>query len=112
MLRPGSYKPELWQLAFSGDELVGACLGFDYPDEGWIRQLGVIQAWRRRGLGSALLLHAFDKFYKEGKRQVGLTTESNNPDALIFYKQLGMSIRRQYDEYVKVVSPESMAPAS
>jgi ribosomal protein S18 acetylase RimI-like enzyme len=111
MLRPGSYRPELWQLAYSGDQLVGVCLGFDYPQEGWVRQLGVIQAWRRRGLGSALLQNAFVMFYDQGKRQVGLTTESDNPDALTFYTQLGMSIKRQYDEYIKMLSPVSVSAA-
>ena len=101
MLRPGSYRPELWKLALDGDKLVGVCLGFDYPDEGWVRQLGVTEQWRGRGLGSALLRDALATFYKEGKRRVGLTTESDNPDALAFYKRVGMKVRRQYDEYVK-----------
>jgi ribosomal protein S18 acetylase RimI-like enzyme len=106
MLRPGSYRPELWKLAFSDDELVGVCLGFDYPNEGWIRQLGVLEAWRGRGLGSVLLKDAFLTFYENGKRNVGLTTESDNPSALQFYARMGMSVRRQYDEYVKPISPD------
>lgn len=101
MLRPGSYRPELWKLAMDADELVGVCLGFDYPDEGWVRQLGVTEEWRGRGLGSALLRDAFATFYELGKRRVGLTTESDNPDALNFYKRVGMKVRRRYDEYVK-----------
>lgn len=104
MLRPGSYKPELWTMAFSGEDLVGVCLGFDYPDEGWVRQLGVADNWRGRGLGSTLLRNAFATFYKDGKHRVGLTTESDNPDALAFYEHVGMSIRRQYDEYAKEIS--------
>jgi mycothiol synthase len=104
MLRPGSYKPELWTLAFSGEDLVGVCLAFDYPDEGWVRQLGVSDAWRGQGLGSALLKNAFATFYKHGKHRVGLTTESDNPVALAFYEHVGMSIRRQYDEYVKDIA--------
>jgi ribosomal protein S18 acetylase RimI-like enzyme len=103
MLRPGSYKPELWTLAFAGRELVGVCLGFDYPDEGWVRQLAVRADWRGRGLGSALLRNAFTIFYDRGKRRVGLTTESDNPDALAFYERIGMSVRRQYDEYIKTI---------
>ncbi|MGD8622001.1 MAG: GNAT family N-acetyltransferase [Anaerolineales bacterium] len=110
MLRPGSYRPELWKLAFSGDELVGVCLGFDYPDEGWIRQLGVIETWHGRGLGSALLRDAFVTFYADGKRKVGLTTESDNPDAIEFYRRVGMSVRRQYDEYVRLIPPDEREP--
>lgn len=103
MLRPGSYKPELWTLAFAGRELVGVCLGFDYPDEGWVRQLAVRADWRRKGLGSALLRNAFAIFYARGKRRVGLTTESDNPDALAFYERIGMTVRRQYDEYIRAI---------
>lgn len=103
MLRPGSYRPELWTLAFAGQELVGVCLGFDYPDEGWVRQLGVREDWRGLGLGSALLRNAFAIFFKEGKRKVGLTTESDNPNALAFYERIGMNVRRQYDEYTKAI---------
>lgn len=101
MLRPGSFSPELWRLAFAGEELVGVCLGFDYPGEGWVRQLGVSEDWRGRGLGSALLKNAFSIFYNAGKSRVGLTVESDNPDALSFYKRIGMTVRRQFDEYVK-----------
>ncbi len=107
MLRPGSYRPDLWTLAFAGEELVGACLGFDYPDEGWVRQLAVSEEWRGRGLGAALLRNAFSVFYTQGKHRVGLTTESDNPNALAFYERAGMTIRRQYDEYVKPFTPSA-----
>jgi mycothiol synthase len=105
MLRPDSFNPDLWTLAFDEGELVGVCLGFNYSQEGWIRQLGVKASAQGRGIGSALLRNAFNTFYSLGKRRVGLTVESDNPDALTFYYRTGMTIKRQYDEYVKVVAP-------
>lgn len=104
MIRSEIYEPELWQLAFDGEDMVGACLAFDYPAEGWVRQLAVSEKWRRRGLGSALLKNAFVVFHQRRKPQVGLTTESDNPDALEFYERNGMTVKRQYDEYVRPIT--------
>lgn len=101
MLRPCSFNPDLWTLAFDGEKMVGVCLGFEYPQEGWVRQLGVDAGCRGLGLGSALLRNAFTNFYARGKLRVGLTVESDNPDALTFYQRIGMTIKRQIGEYVK-----------
>ena len=101
MMRPGSFLPELWKLAFAGDELIGTCLSFDYEEEGWVRQLAVASELRRQGLGSALLRDAFRMFYERGQPRVALSVDSNNPNAVHFYQQLGMTLVRQYDEYIK-----------
>ena len=101
MMRPNLFNSELWFLAEAGGEVIGACLCFEYPDTGWVRQLGVTEAHRRQGIGSALLLHAFNVFKRRGCDRVGLVVESNNPEAYAFYQQLGMKKIRQYDEYQK-----------
>lgn len=95
------FDPGLWFLAFGGGELVGACLGFAYPGTGWVRQLGVLENWRRKGLGKALLQQAFGEFYRRGFKKVGLSVESFRPEAYLFYQQVGMRTARQYDEWVK-----------
>ena len=38
------------------------------PTEGWVRQLAVDEGWRRKGLGRALLHHAFGVFCRRGCR--------------------------------------------
>ena len=88
-------------LAMAGQEIAGACLSFAYPTGGWVRQLGVAEAWRRRGIGMALLRHTFVEFRKRGFDNVGLSVESERPDAHLFYQQVGMRQERQFDEYVK-----------
>ena len=108
MMRPDIFDPELWFLAehTSGSgakELVGACLCFAYPDEGWVRQLGVAEAWRRQGLGRALLQHAFSVFFERGYGRVGLSVDGENPNAYQFYERLGMRRLRQYDAYTKLL---------
>jgi ribosomal protein S18 acetylase RimI-like enzyme len=101
MMRPDHFSPELWFLAYHREALVGAALCFDYPQYGWVRQLGIVQTWRRKGLGSALLQNAFQVFYQRGHKQVALGVSSENPDAYSFYEKIGMRRVRQYDEYQK-----------
>ena len=103
MLRPEIFKPELWFLAMKDKELVGACLSYEYSesDQGWVRQLGVLESMRRTGLGSALLRSAYVEFYKRGLKKVGLAVESDNLRAIRFYENVGMKQIRRFDEYVK-----------
>jgi len=105
MLRPDIFKPELWFLAMKGEEMVGACLCYEYSgsDEGWVHQLGVLESVRRTGLGSALLHHAFAEFYKRGLKKVGLAVDSDNLKAVRFYENVGMKQIRRYDEHVKTI---------
>jgi len=99
------YKPELWFLAVAdagdNEEIIGACLSFQYSDIGWVRQLGVQEGWRRKGIGGALLRHAFGVYHQRGFGKVGLSVESDRPNSFQFYLDIGMKPLRQYDEYVK-----------
>jgi GNAT superfamily N-acetyltransferase len=104
MLRPGDFDPELWFLAFDHGGLVGVCLCYQYEEIGWVRQLGVDEPWRRRGLGTAFLRHAFKIFRVRGFRRVGLGVEAANPAAYAFYQEIGMERKRQYDEYTKRIT--------
>ena len=103
MMRADIFEPDLWFVATSGDEIVGACLCFNYSTGGWVRQLGVSDSWQRKGIGSALLRHAFLAFQQRGVDSVGLSVESVRPDAFQFYQDVGMKQVRQYDEYVKPI---------
>jgi ribosomal protein S18 acetylase RimI-like enzyme len=103
MLRDDIFDPDLWFLAFAGTRMVGACLCFAYPEFGWVRQLGVVQDWRRKGLGTALLQRAFLEFQRRGFEKAGLVVSGNNPDAYRLYQEAGMRRVRQYDEYEKTL---------
>lgn len=104
MLRADIFDPTLWFLAFAGDELAAACLCYHYPEGGWCRQLGVAETWRRRGLGKALLLHAFHEFKRRGAPDVGLGVAGDNPNACALYENAGMRRARQYDEYTRPIA--------
>ncbi len=97
-----SFAPEASPLAFDGNELVGAILYLDYEgsDEGWVQQLATKTTHRRRGIGRALLHHAFQSAYARGKRACGLSTNSST-GALGLYERVGMHVRRSYTRYEK-----------
>ena len=49
--------------------------------------------WRQRGLGLALLRHAFGEFYRRGQPRVGLGVDAQNPTgATRLYERAGMHI--------------------
>jgi ribosomal protein S18 acetylase RimI-like enzyme len=57
----------------------------------FVKDLAVDQAWRRRGLGKALLLHVFSVFWDRGCDTVDLKVERDNPSgAERLYGALGM----------------------
>jgi mycothiol synthase len=97
-----NFRPELSPLAFEGDELVGAVIAYDYPDanEGWISQLATKATHRRRGIGQAMLLTAFEWFRERGRRTAGVSTDSRT-GALGLYEKVGMHVERQYTRYTK-----------
>jgi ribosomal protein S18 acetylase RimI-like enzyme len=105
MMQPALFRADLWFLAEAGGGLAGACLCFAYPEMGWVRQLGVARGQRQRGLGTALLRHAFGEFWKRGARLVGLVVDADNEVAVGLYEAAGMHCIQQYDEYQQPLLP-------
>jgi mycothiol synthase len=94
------FDPGLWFLAVQGDELAGIslCRGEWAADAelGWVSVLGVRRPWRRKGLGSALLLHSFRELRARGKKRVGLGVAADNPTGAVrLYERVGMSVERR-----------------
>jgi mycothiol synthase len=91
------FDPGLWFLAFDGDQLAGVCLcrnEWAGDDElGWVSVVGVRRPWRRKGLGSALLLHSFRELRTRGKKRVGLGVRADNATGAVrLYERVGMRI--------------------
>jgi hypothetical protein len=55
-------------------------------------------AWRKRGLGEALLLRSFRAFYKHGMNIIGVGVDAENPTV---YKKAGMHVAAEYVIYEK-----------
>ena len=94
----------LWFLALAGDEVAGfaQCAWHSSGDRtfGWVNELGVRTAWRRRGLGLALLRHAFAEFHRRGANRVGLGVDGENTTGAVrLYERAGMHVTRRYDTW-------------
>ena len=62
--------------------------------------------WRKRGLGEALLLHAFNEFYKRGMLTIGLGVDASNPTgATRLYQKVGMTVAVEDVLYEKELRP-------
>lgn len=103
---PATFEPEHWFLVEHGDDLaaVAMCRISETEDEtGWIRILGVLPAYRRRGLANALLRHVFKHFADLGMTRVGLGVDGENPTgAVALYEQAGMHVVRRNVNYERV----------
>jgi len=104
------FDPALWFLAQEGEDVVGICLCSGIhngdPQMGWVKSLAVRRQWRGRGVGTALLAHAFGEFYRRGKRIAGLHVDSASPTgATRLYERAGMQPAHHLDDYAKVLPP-------
>lgn len=97
-LKDPAFDPSLWFLAEAGDELAGIALTRESENEpglGWVRILGVVPEFRRRGLAQALLRHAFGEYARRGLRRVGLGVDAENPTGAVrVYECAGMHVER------------------
>ncbi|CAN5262976.1 hypothetical protein BH18ACT12_BH18ACT12_24000 [soil metagenome] len=84
----------LWFIVREGDEIAAVLRGDAHRfNSGWVGAIGVRQAWRKRGLGLALLRHAFAEFYRRGERRVALGVDAQNPTgATRLYERAGMHV--------------------
>jgi mycothiol synthase len=93
-----SYDPSLWFLALAGDELAGFSICRTDPVDpqaGYVALLGVRRAWRRQGLGEALLLRSFEAFRRRGLTRGTLGVDASSvTGATRLYERAGMRVYR------------------
>jgi len=100
------FDPSLWfqVVEVNSGEIAAVAVCRHYGDTGWIRYLGVRRPWRRRGLGEALLRHAFGEFFRRGTATVALGVDAENPNgATRLYERVGMQQIRRHVIYEKVL---------
>ena len=97
-----NFDPSLCFLVVSAGEPAGAVMCSISDGIGWIDTLAVRRPWRRRGLGFALLTHAFRELYGRGMRRLALGVDAESPTgATRLYERAGMRVAQQYVTYSK-----------
>ncbi len=105
-----AFDPTLSTLAWHRDEVVGFALGRPHlpldRTRGIVASLAVRPAWRKKGLGSALLGNALCKFHRRGCRSVELLVDSESlTGALRLYERAGMRAFRTQLVYERELQP-------
>jgi mycothiol synthase len=102
--------PDLWRVAWDGDEVAGMVLNFLNEKEneeynrlrGWTENISVRKAWRRRGLARALLTRSLQMFKDMGMDHAALGVDTQNPNgALNLYESVGFREEKSYTIYRK-----------
>ncbi|XP_076891254.1 uncharacterized protein LOC143542583 [Bidens hawaiensis] len=100
------------KLAYYDDTCVGSITcRLEKREDGVVRvyimTLGVLAPYCRLGIGTLLLNHVLDLSSKENVGEVYLHVQTNNKDAVNFYKKFGFEITetiRNY--YVRITPPD------
>jgi len=104
------FDPALVVVAWAGDDIAGFSLNYAkrMGDWGWVGVLGVAPAWRRRGLGLALLRESFRRFRETGETVAALGVDSQNPTgATRLYERAGMRLLWRADVWEKELRPRA-----
>lgn len=90
--------PELWKVAWEGDQVVGMVLNFINTEEnakfdrqrGYTEDISVRRPWRRKGIARALLTQSIRMFQEMGMEETSLDVDTENPNgALRLYHSVG-----------------------
>ncbi|HEY2202493.1 MAG TPA: GNAT family N-acetyltransferase [Solirubrobacteraceae bacterium] len=97
------FDPTLWCVVRSGDEIAAGtiCAGNTYGG-GWVHVLFTRRAWRKRGVGMALLSDSFARFWERGERSIGLGVDAaSDTGAFRLYERAGMCPKLGFVVYEK-----------
>lgn len=105
-LQESSFNPELWKVAWDGDEIAGQVLNFidqnkneEYNRKrGYTEDISTRRPWRRQGIARALLTQSIKMFQEMGMEETALAVDAENlTGALKLYESVGYKeYRRNY----------------
>lgn len=99
-----TFRPEDSRVALDED---GEPVGFVTVSNDWIDQVGVVPAWRGRGLGAHLVVRSLTALEHAGSHRVWLTVGEDNPAAQALYENLGFKVKGTRARYADPTSPRS-----
>lgn len=100
-IESSEFQPELFVVAWEGDEVAGAVLNAIYADEnaalglrrGWLDSVFTRRAWRGRGLARALIGRSIHALAERGMDTAVLGVDAQNPSgALHLYESCGFAV--------------------
>jgi mycothiol synthase len=104
------FNPELFQVAWDGDEVVGTVLNYISEEEnkqfnrkrGYTEEITTRRPWRRRGLARALIARSFKVLKEQGMTEAALAVDAENiSGALKLYEDMGFRTVKRYTTYRK-----------
>ena len=84
--------PDLFLVAEDTDKIVGTVIGGFDGRRGLVYHLAVLESWRGRGVGSALMGELETRLKARGCRKAYLMVASENPEVKEFYERLGWEV--------------------
>lgn len=93
-----TFQPDLWQIAWVGDAVIGTVLGYIDDAEnteygfkrGWTEEITVQRAWRGKGVAKALIASCLRALKARGMQQAALGVDTQNlSGATRLYESMG-----------------------
>jgi mycothiol synthase len=99
------FDPTLWCVVRSGDEIAAGTIATgDTYGGGFVHALFTRRAWRRQGVGAALLADAFGRFWERGEHAIGLGVDAaSDTGAFRLYERAGMAPALGWVAYEKTL---------
>lgn len=92
----------LWVVAWNGDQIVGHVISTGNAEGAHTPWVGIHSAFRRRGLGKALMMHMLQRCQERGIQQASIETRAENPgQSLRLYESVGYQIVSRHPRYRK-----------
>jgi GNAT superfamily N-acetyltransferase len=107
-----SFRPDLTYVVMDGEQVAGVSFNTISLEEnarkglseGWVAELAVRRAWRKRGVATALLCATMHAFKAEGLDYATLGVDTENPSgALRLYERVGFRPVKRFVQLEKAV---------
>ena len=96
------HDPTFWQVAWNGNQIAGQVLSVIENGRAEVFEVSVRPAWRRRGLGRALVSHAVHILCARGMNVIRLHTNSDfRTRARDLYHSVGFRVLKEFPRYRK-----------
>jgi GNAT superfamily N-acetyltransferase len=105
-----NFNPDLWMVAWDGDQVAGMVLNYIDQKEnevyqrmrGWTENICVRRPWRRQGLAKALIARSLHLLKDIGMQEAALGVDTQNlSGALRLYERMGYQPDKRFTTYRK-----------